>query len=42
MPNELVENKNNDYVAWIGHATFLIKLGKNIIITDKKSFYNLK
>jgi N-acyl-phosphatidylethanolamine-hydrolysing phospholipase D len=30
----LEENKNNDYVAWIGHATFLIKLGNNIIITD--------
>jgi len=30
----LEENKNNDYVAWIGHATFLIKLGKTTIITD--------
>ena len=30
----LDENKNNDYVMWIGHATFLIKLGDNIIITD--------
>ncbi len=27
-------NKNNDYVAWIGHATFLIKLGNTTIITD--------
>ncbi len=27
-------NKNEDYIAWIGHATFIIKLGKNIIITD--------
>jgi len=26
--------KNNDYVAWIGHATFLIKLGNTTIITD--------
>ena len=35
---EVLENlkkyKNNDYVAWIGHATFLIKLGKTTIITD--------
>ncbi len=30
----LKENKNNDYVAWIGHATFLIKLGNTTIITD--------
>ena len=30
----LKKNENDDYVAWIGHATFLIKLGKNIIITD--------
>ena len=30
----LEENKNNDYISWIGHATFIIKLGKNIIITD--------
>ncbi len=27
-------NENNDYVAWIGHATFLIKLGNTRIITD--------
>jgi len=26
--------KNDDYVAWIGHVTFLIKLGNTIIITD--------
>jgi len=36
--NEVLENlkkyKNNDYVAWIGHATFLIKLGDTTIITD--------
>ena len=35
---EVFENlkkyKNNDYVAWIGHATFLIKLGNTTIITD--------
>ena len=35
---EVLENlkkyKNNDYIAWIGHATFLIKLGKTTIITD--------
>ncbi len=30
----LEENKNEDYVAWIGHATFLIKLGNTTIITD--------
>jgi len=36
--NEVLENlkkyKNDDYIAWIGHATFLIKLGKTTIITD--------
>ena len=26
--------KNGDYVGWIGHATFLIKLGNTTIITD--------
>ena len=26
--------KDDDYIAWIGHATFLIKLGKTTIITD--------
>ena len=31
---DLDRNKNNDYIAWIGHATFLIKLGETIIITD--------
>jgi N-acyl-phosphatidylethanolamine-hydrolysing phospholipase D len=30
----LQENKREDYVAWIGHATFLIKLGNTTIITD--------
>ena len=36
--NEVLENlkkyKNNDYIAWIGHATFLLKLGNTTIITD--------
>ena len=31
---DLKKNINNDYVAWIGHATFLIKLGNTTIITD--------
>jgi N-acyl-phosphatidylethanolamine-hydrolysing phospholipase D len=31
---DLQENKDNDYIAWIGHATFLIKLGDTTIITD--------
>ena len=35
---QMVENinklKNEDYILWIGHATFLIKLGDNMIITD--------
>ena len=26
--------KNEDYIGWIGHATFLIKLGDTTIITD--------
>ena len=30
----LEKYKNDDYIAWIGHATFLIKLGKTTIITD--------
>jgi L-ascorbate metabolism protein UlaG (beta-lactamase superfamily) len=30
----LKNNQNSDYVAWIGHATFLIKLGDTTIITD--------
>ena len=30
----LQKYKNSDYVAWVGHATFLIKLGKTTIITD--------
>jgi N-acyl-phosphatidylethanolamine-hydrolysing phospholipase D len=31
---DLEKNKNEDYIAWIGHATFLIKLGDATIITD--------
>ena len=31
---DLESFKNDNYVAWIGHATFLIKLGKTTIITD--------
>ena len=35
---EVLENlkkyKNKDYVTWIGHATFLIKLGNTTIISD--------
>ena len=30
----LKKNNSNNYVAWIGHATFLIKLGETTIITD--------
>ena len=32
--NNLELYKNENYVAWIGHATFLIKLGNTTIITD--------
>ena len=31
---DLEKNKNENYIAWIGHATFLIKLGDTTIITD--------
>ena len=31
---DLNDNLHNDYIAWIGHATFLIKLGNTTIITD--------
>ncbi len=31
---DLEKYKDNDYVAWIGHATYLIKLGETTIITD--------
>ncbi len=30
----LEKYKYNDYIGWIGHATFLIKLGETTIITD--------
>ena len=30
----LEKYKNDNYVAWIGHTTFLIKLGNTTIITD--------
>ncbi len=32
--SNLKKNENEDYIAWIGHATFLIKLGNTTIITD--------
>ena len=32
--SELKKHENEDYIAWIGHATFLIKLGNTTIITD--------
>ena len=31
---DLEKFKKDDYIAWIGHATFLIKLGNTTIITD--------
>ena len=32
--SDLEKYKNDNYIAWIGHATFLIKLGDTTIITD--------
>ncbi|MBD1156882.1 MBL fold metallo-hydrolase [Pelagibacterales bacterium SAG-MED20] len=32
--SDLKKYENEDYIAWIGHATFLIKLGNTSIITD--------
>ena len=32
--NNLEKFKDDDYIAWIGHATYLIKLGNITIITD--------
>ena len=32
--SNLEKYKNEDYIAWIGHATYLIKLGDTTIITD--------
>ena len=34
VKKNLEKFKEGDYVAWIGHATFLIKLGETTIITD--------
>ncbi|WP_440937260.1 MBL fold metallo-hydrolase [Candidatus Pelagibacter sp.] len=31
---DLNKHKDDDYIAWIGHATYLIKLGETTIITD--------
>ena len=35
--SDLVKFKNDDYIVWIGHATFIIKLGETTIITDPRS-----
>ena len=32
--NNLENLKDDDYIAWIGHATYLIKLGNTTMITD--------
>jgi L-ascorbate metabolism protein UlaG (beta-lactamase superfamily) len=32
--SDLEKYKGKDYIAWIGHATYLIKLGDTTIITD--------
>ncbi len=32
--SDLKKYQEEDYIAWIGHATFLIKLGNTTIITD--------
>ena len=32
--SNLEKFKDDDYIAWIGHATYLIKLGNMTIITD--------
>jgi L-ascorbate metabolism protein UlaG (beta-lactamase superfamily) len=34
VKENLEKFKNDNYIAWIGHATFLIKLGETTIITD--------
>jgi N-acyl-phosphatidylethanolamine-hydrolysing phospholipase D len=34
VKSNLEKYKNVDYIAWIGHATYLIKLGNTTIITD--------
>ena len=32
--SDLNKLQNEDFIAWIGHATFIIKLGETTIITD--------
>ena len=32
--NDIKNYQNDNYIAWIGHATFIIKLGNTTIITD--------
>ena len=32
--SDLKRFKDDDYIGWIGHATFLIRLGNTTIITD--------
>ena len=32
--SDLKRYKDGDYIAWVGHATFIIKLGNTTIITD--------
>ena len=32
--SDLESFKGDDFIGWIGHATFLIKLGNTTIITD--------
>ena len=34
VKSDLEKYKKGDYIAWIGHATYLIKLGNTTIITD--------
>jgi len=34
VKENLEKLKKDDYIAWIGHATFLIKMGNTTIITD--------
>ena len=34
VKENLEKFKDDNYIAWIGHATFLIKLGETTIITD--------
>jgi len=34
VKENLQKFKDDDYIAWIGHATYLIKLGSMTIITD--------